>query len=267
MERGVKRGLNRRDKTKVYKHVCLDEKSVRRGHEYVTIMYDGDDGSVIEVEEGRTKESVDKLCTSALTEEQRDQTETICTDMWDNYIYGAQTYFPKALHCHDLYHCVTYLNDAVDKVRRREVKSNGLLKGTRYIWLKDTKDHTTHQSSAFERLRNMNFEVVKAWETKELFRQIIHFHYDGIMDFVREYGDWFDYATSHNIEEIDTVAFMFRRHLVGIRNAFLTGANNGKAERRNGAIQELKTVGRGYGNAKRFRIAILFFYGNLNMDR
>jgi transposase len=42
-------------------------------------------------------------------------------------------------------------------------------------------------------------------------------------------------------------------------NAIITGANNTRAERLNGSVQELKTVGRGYRNTENFRIAI----GNL----
>jgi len=50
-----------------------------------------------------------------------------------------------------------------------------------------------------------------------------------------------------------------------IINAIETGANNARAERLNGAIQELKTIGRGYRNTKNFIAAIMFFYGNLNL--
>src|SRR5574344_3044118 len=71
MSRAVERGLQNRDKSKVYEHVCMDEKSIRRGHEYVSMLYDGETGHVLEVEAGRTKKSVDNLCTKALTEEQR----------------------------------------------------------------------------------------------------------------------------------------------------------------------------------------------------
>ena len=42
MLRAVERGLDKRDKTRIYKHVCMDEKSIRRGHEYVSMLYDGD---------------------------------------------------------------------------------------------------------------------------------------------------------------------------------------------------------------------------------
>jgi transposase len=58
---------------------------------------------------------------------------------------------------------------------------------------------------------------------------------------------------------------MFERHEHGIINAMKTGANNARAERLNGAIQELKSIGRGYRNTDNFRIAILFFHGNLDL--
>jgi len=61
------------------------------------------------------------------------------------------------------------------------------------------------------------------------------------------------------------VVEMFDRHQKGIINAIQTGANNARAERINGSIQEIKTIGRGYRKTENFRIAILFFHGNLNM--
>lgn len=46
------------------------------------VLYDGDTGNVIEVEAGRTRKSVENLCSKALTEEQRAGVKTVCT-RWD----------------------------------------------------------------------------------------------------------------------------------------------------------------------------------------
>ena len=78
-------------------------------------------------------------------------------------------------------------------------------------------------------------------------------------------GDWMADALRYNIREINEVVFMFKRHLKGIISAMVTGAKNGKAERTNGSIQAIRTIGRGYGTSERYRIAILFFYGGLDM--
>ena len=266
MLRAVERGLEKRDRNRIYKHVCMDEKSIRRGHEYVSMLYDGETGQVIEVESGRKSESVDNLCTKALTEEQRNAVETVCTDMWEAFINGALKYFPNARHCHDLYHCVTYLNNAVDKVRKREVKEFKELRHTKYIWLKDMSRYTPNDRMRFDKLENAEYQVSQAWKVKELFRDLLRLHYHGDMEAYGMLGDWMADALWYNIGEINDVVFMFKRHLKGIISAMVTGANNGKAERTNGSIQEINTIGRGYGTAERYRIAILFFYGGLDMS-
>ncbi len=42
----------------------------------------------------------------------------------------------------------------------------------------------------------------------------------------------------------------------------ITGSNNARAERINGAIEELKRIGSGYRNKQNFKAAILFFHGD-----
>lgn len=265
MERAVKRGMSRRDKKYVFKHICMDEKSVGKGHNYVTIVYDGDDGSVIDCTEGRKGEDANSLCANAFTEEQRKQVETVCTDMWDPFINAAKTYFPNAKHCHDMYHCVSYLNDAIDKIRRWETKKNPQLKKTRYIWLKDQANYTDWQQTKYDQLKDCNLRVEEAWAVKEQFRQLIKMPYDGDMDAYMFFDSWFRDALSLKLTAMESVAFMFKRHMKGIIRAWVTKASNGKAERMNGSIQEIKTIGRGYATAKRFRTAILFFYGKLEL--
>jgi transposase len=76
---------------------------------------------------------------------------------------------------------------------------------------------------------------------------------------------WKQDVKHSKIKEIDEITEMFERHEKGIINAIITGANNARAERLNGAIQEIKTIGRGYRNTENLRTAILFFHGNLDL--
>ncbi len=59
---------------------------------------------------------------------------------------------------------------------------------------------------------------------------------------------------------------MFTNHIVGVCNALVETISNAIAERLNGKIQELKTVGRGYRKFDNFRSAVLFFNGGLNLN-
>jgi hypothetical protein len=58
--------------------------------------------------------------------------------------------------------------------------------------------------------------------------------------------------------------FSGNRHQEGIIIVLFLGAK-ARSERLNGSKQELKTIGRGYRNTQNFRIAILFFHGNLEV--
>jgi hypothetical protein len=65
---------------------------------------------------------------------------------------------------------VKYLNDAVDKVRRREVRQNEEFKNTKCIFLKNPENQTEKQRVKFESITAANYEVSRAWrEGKEYF--------------------------------------------------------------------------------------------------
>jgi transposase len=263
MLKSVHRGLQRRDPNERYYYLSLDEKSIRKGHNYITVLSDEQTGMVIDVIEGRSDESVEELCQTALSSEQRTAVKTVCTDMWQPYIKGVRDWFSDALHCHDPFHCVGYLNKAVDKCRKREVKEHEELRKTKWIFLKDRANLTDEQYFKFESIKDTNYEVSRAWRIKENFRDILHRQTpQGALSL---FYMWKNDAKHAKIKEIDEVVEMFERHEKGILNAMKTGANNARAERLNGAIQELKTIGRGYRNTENFRIAILFFNGGLEL--
>jgi transposase len=263
MHKAVKLGLSRRRESDRYYYLSIDEKAIHRGHDYVSILSDEQTGIVIDVVSGRSEDSVDELCQTALTQTQRKAVKTVCTDMWKPYVNGVKTYFSDAFHCHDKFHIVGYLNKAVDKCRRREVRHHEALKRTKYLFLKDKTNLTDEQSLRFDAIKNANYEVSKAWLIKEDFRDILFMPHMGEMKTL--YRMWRNDALRSNIKEINEVIEMFDRHEEGILNALTTGANNAKAERLNGSIQELKMVGRGYRNTENFRIAILFFHGDLDL--
>lgn len=262
MHKSVERGMRRRTGNEVYYYLSVDEKSAQKGHTYISILSDESTGVVIDVVAGRDGLSTSKLCES-LNEDQRRQVKTVCTDMWQPFINGAKNYFSQAKHCHDNFHLVGYLNKAVDKVRRREVKRFEELKNTKYIFLKDKANFTEKQRLKFEAISQTNYSVSRAWQIKENFRDI-QFRQDRAQA-VSIYHWWRQDALNAQIKEITEVIEVFDRHLNGIINALETGANNARAERLNGSIQELKTIGRGYRNTENFRTAILFFHGNLDM--
>ena len=58
---------------------------------------------------------------------------------------------------------------------------------------------------------------------------------------------------------------MIKKHLWGILNAIHLKANNSIVEAKNARIQRIKKTACGYRNKERFKTAILFHLGGLNL--
>lgn len=261
MHRAVQRGLNRRPKDVGFTNLSIDEKSFKRNHNYVTVLSSPLSSVVIDVCEGRTKQATKSLLSKVITEENRDKVETISMDMWKAYIESINDILPNAKIVHDRFHLVKYLNDALDRVRRREVKEHEELKNSRYALLKNEENLTEKQRIKFETIQSANLEVSKAWRIRENFKDI--FGSQNIKEALELFWKWGRSVLRTNIEEMKKVAKMFNNHLNGVCNAMVETFSNAMAERLNGKIQEVKSRARGYRTFKNFRSAILFFHGGL----
>jgi len=81
MERAVRRG-QRRKKRRAVKKMGVDEKSLGKGHNYLTLVYDLGEARVEYIADDRRKESLDGYF-SLLSLAQREEVDAIATDIWD----------------------------------------------------------------------------------------------------------------------------------------------------------------------------------------
>lgn len=264
LHNATKRGMERRkDEIGEIEEVGIDEKSFKRGHCYASILSDTKGERILEVEEGRTKKASRKLINKGLTAEQQEQVKKISMDMWESFRLIAEEKLPNAEVVHDKFHLIKYLNEAIDKVRRREVKTHEELKNSRYALLKNEENLTEKQRIKFEEIRSANYEVSRAWEARENFKEI--FTNKTLEESKIIFEEWHQSIKESGIAETIKVAEMFANHLRGVLNAMTSNVSNAIAERLNGKIQLLKSIGRGYRKFENFRSAILFFYGKLDL--
>jgi transposase len=257
----VNRGILLRPDGYIPEHLSVDEKSFKKGHEYVTVLSDPISGVVLDVSKGRDHESCQSLIMDAIKPEHRGKVKTVSMDMWKAYMKATQELLPNAEIVHDRFHMVKHLNDAIDKVRRREVKQHEVLKNTRYVFLKNHQNLTDQQRMKFAVISHANYEVSRAWRIKENFRDI--FGCDSIQEASELVIQWVHDAIKSNIKEMIKVVDTFKNHIRGIINAMVTSFSNSMAERLNGKIQEIKSTARGYRRFENFKSAILFFHGGL----
>src|SRR4030042_6949122 len=94
MERAVKRGRKRK-KRRAIKKMGVDEKSLGKGHNYLTLVYALGAATVEHIEDDRRKESLDGYF-SLLRPPQRARIEAIATDIWDPYLASIREHVPEA---------------------------------------------------------------------------------------------------------------------------------------------------------------------------
>jgi len=265
MERAVSRGLARREKSDI-PHIGLDEKAMRRGHRYVSVMTDIDKGVVVDLVEGRTMEAADELW-GCLTPGQRCSVEAVAMDMWPAYMASAWTWAPNADVVHDRFHVASHLGKAVDTVRKREHKKlmgtgDDSLKGTKYRWLRRWDDLRSAPVD-FRTIYRSALETAKTWSYKEAF--------DCFWDYVSEswarkfFEGWYRSVIRTGIEPMKRVARMLKKHLPGLLAYTRHRITNATAEGLNSKIQTIRNNARGLPKFETFRIRVLFHCGGLDL--
>lgn len=268
-ERAVRRGLARREK-EMPEHIGIDETSFQRRHEYVTVVNDlGVKPRVLFVADDRKRESLDGYWES-LTSEQRAGIKAVAMDMWEPYIQSTRTHLPNADQkiVFDKFHVAMHLNQAVDQVRREEhrrllAEGKGWLKGTKYDWLRHPASFAREAWVSFRRLKEKAATVARAWAIKEAAMVLWDLHYMGAAD--RNFREWFKWARRSALEPIKKVALLIQRHWPNIRTFFDHRTTNAGSEAMNAKIQRVKSMARGFRSRVRFRMAIYFHCGGLDL--
>ena len=266
MARAVRRGLARRD-DEAPKRIGLDETSFQKRHEYVTVVTDLDRRRVLAVLDGRTKEAVDAHFAS-VPASFRASVEVVAMDMWRPYMDAAARWLPSARVCFDRFHVARHLGDAVNTVRKEEhrrLRSEGdrTLVGTKYLWLESPSRMTPERHTLLSRLKDACRRTGRAWALKEMASRL--WGYRSLAWARKAWQAWVGLAARSRLEPMVRAARMVRNHLAGILNAVVLRATNAVAESMNARIQRIKRMACGYRNRERFRNAILFHLGGLDL--
>ena len=268
MTRAVARGWHRKEEGLPI-HLGVDEKSFRRGHDYETVVYDLDNGTVEYVADGRRQESLEEYFLP-FDEEAREKVESVSLDMWEPYIAATHASIPNAEEkiVFDKFHVMGLLNEAVDQVRRQEhqelmEKKIAILKGTKYWWLYNPENIPEEVQPDFDTLRRMDLKVSRAWAIRETFRNLWDYTRRGWAR--RFFQRWYQWATHSRLAPIIKAAKTIQRHLDNILTYLVHGITNALSEALNAHIEKVKRMACGYRNREHFKMAIYFHCGGLDL--
>ncbi|MGH2399630.1 MAG: ISL3 family transposase [bacterium] len=148
----------------------------------------------------------------------------ICSDMWKPYLHVVAKKAGHALHILDRFHIAKHLSDAIDEVRRAEVRSlrqrgrQPLLTKARWVLLKRRENQTRAQRARLRELLQHNLRAVRAMLLREWFDDFWHYR---SIDWAGAFLDeWCVQVMRSRLEPMKKVARMLRRHRPLLMNWF-----------------------------------------------
>lgn len=249
--------------------IGIDETSKAKGHDYVTLFVDIEGNKTLFVAEGKGAETIgafkdDLIDHGGASANIREAS----IDMSPAFIKGLEDNFPAAEITFDKFHIMKIINKAVDTVRKGEVKRNEILRGQKYIFLKNRDNLTEAQAEtlrAIESMPTMNLKTIKAYHMRENFQEI--YKEETKESFERALKRWYFWATHSRIEPMKEAAKTIKRHWSGVLRWYTSKVSNGILEGLNSLIQAAKAKARGYRTFKNFKIIIYMLTGKLDYSK
>jgi transposase len=257
VKRAVAYGLRQRRRKPL--HVLgIDEVSRRKGHRYLTVVYDLERRVLLWVGEDRTEQTVTRFFTG-LGRRRCSTIRVVCMDMWAPYRNAVQQHAPQAQVVFDRFHIVQHLNRAVDEVRRREMRrlsrtERTPFKRSRFLLLKNPWNLTPDQKERLSHLVRLNAPIVRAYYLKEAFQLFWDYRQPGRAE--QHLQKCMNSAMRSRLEPFQAFVRMLRDHLAGVLAWTRLRVSNGALEGMNNKIKLVSHRSFGFRSVANFTAAI-----------
>jgi transposase len=249
--------------------IGVDETSIRKHHQYVSIVVDLAESQTIFAAEGKGSAIVEGLVRDLEAHGgSRDDITEVSIDMSPAFVSGVKEHLPHAAITFDKYHVVKVINDAVDKVRRIEAKTVHDLKRLRYAFLKNRRNLSPLQQQAIERLESLPgrlCKTIRAMHIRESFQAL--YQEPTFNEFSTSLKKWYWWASHSRLEPMKDAARTIKKHWDGILRWWDSRITNGVLEGLNSLIQAAKAKARGYRTSRNFITMIYLLTGKLDFSR
>lgn len=255
------------------RHIGVDETSVRKGHEYITVVHDLERKRLLFATEGRDHQTLDDFAKDLAAHGGRAQAvEHVSMDMSAAYLKGVQQQMPQAAICYDRFHVAALAGKAMDEVRSAEFKArpNAVARALGEL------DHSSRRSlywamrthhaawsarhmQAMYSLQRTHLQSARAWRMKVGLREVYEAAAQSQSQEVARTGlaRWIAWATRSRLEPFKRLARTLKNHFEGVLAGMRQGRSNAFVEAMNGLLQNAKRAARGFRTSRNF-IAIAY---------
>lgn len=238
-------------------YVGIDEFSICKGHEYMTIFINLETGEIIHAIEGKSMENITPFLLQL--KEKAVQLKAMAMDMNAAYASAVRNHLPDIDIVFDRFHVVALLNAAIEEVRRdQQAKCNevGLkvLKGMRFLLLRNYEQLDFKKKSSLECLLEINQPIALAHAMKEQIRQF--WSKQTVKEGAGFLGWWILDAIDTGIGELEKAGKTLLRHWEGLVNYFKHPITNAKTEGINNKIKTMKRQAYGFRDMEYFKLRL-----------
>jgi transposase len=205
--------------------IGVDEIQWKRGHHYLTLVYQIEDGMkrLLWVAQERTEDSLRRFF-QTLSDDTRLSIRFVCSDMWRPYLTVIAEQLKQAVHVLDRFHIMKKMNEAIDEVRRDEaarLKRDGyepVLKHSRWCLLKRPENRTDKETVKLSEILQYNLQSVRSYLMREDFQRF--WEYTSPSWAVKFLDQWCNRSMRSKIEPMKKIARTLRDHRDLILNWF-----------------------------------------------
>lgn len=262
-------GVVHRSLTKI-KTIGVDEIQWKRGHKYLTLVYQIDQGvrRLLWVAQDRTEASLRGFF-ELLGERQSGRVKFTCSDMWKPYLDVLRERARNAVVILDRFHVMAKFNKALDEVRATEARRLKLddgdetLKHSRWCLLKRPENLTDKQAIKLSELLRTNLKTVRAYLMREDFQRF--WEYRSPVWAGKFLDEWCLRAMRSRIEPMKKMARTLRKHKDLLLNWFHAHGeiSSGTVEGFNNKAKLTMRKAYGFRTANAIEIALFHSLGDL----
>lgn len=254
VKRAVAYGLRHRKRPPVH-IIGIDEVSRRKGQVYLTLVYDLERRVLLWVGDDRTEEAVRPFFTKEMGRRRCHTLRVVCMDMWAPYANLVREHAPNAQILFDRFHIVKHLNEALEEVRRSEMRRLSAehktpFKRSRWLLLKNPWNLSPDQKERLSTLVRWNTPIVRAYYLKEAFQ--LFWDYKQPARAKTHLEKWMHSAMRSRLEPFKEFVRMLRRHLDGILSWTKLRLSNGAVEGMNNKVKSISHRSFGFRSAENF---------------
>jgi transposase len=259
IQRFVRRQRGDVDRLDGLRIIGVDELSYRRHHEYVTVVVDHVRGDVVWAAPGKSAETLKRFF-DALGPERCGKLEAVTIDMSAAYIKAVSEASPEAKIIFDRFHVQRLGQEAVDEVRREEVREakpedKKALKKSRWALLKNPWNLTAIESEKLAELQRKNQRIYRAYLLKEALAGVLDCAVIEVAEV--KLDEWLAWASRSQLQPFVKLARTVRKYRDGILEYVRDRLNNGRVEGINGKARTITRRSYGFHSAVSL-IAMLF---------